>query len=69
LIGKIILNGAQEKMMMVGITGTKGKSTVVSILSFVLKALDIKYASYSTLETSNNQNSVFNTQKMTMPGR
>ncbi|MFA5229884.1 MAG: hypothetical protein WC422_00140 [Candidatus Paceibacterota bacterium] len=69
MIGKIILNGAQEKMMMVGITGTKGKSTVVSILSFVLKALDIKYASYSTLETSNNQNSVFNTQKMTMPGR
>lgn len=56
-------------MMIVGITGTKGKSTVVNILSFVLKALDIKYASYSTLETSDNSGSTLNTQKMTMPGR
>lgn len=56
-------------MIIVGVTGTKGKSTVVNMLSFVLKKLDIKYASYSTLETSNNNASNLNTQKMTMPGR
>jgi UDP-N-acetylmuramoyl-L-alanyl-D-glutamate--2,6-diaminopimelate ligase len=56
-------------MIIVGVTGTKGKSTVVNILSFVLKKLDIKYASYSTLEASNNSGTRLNMQKMTMPGR
>jgi len=56
-------------MIIVGITGTKGKSTVVNILSFVLKKLEIKYASCSTLEASDNTGSKLNTQKMTMPGR
>jgi len=64
-----MLNGIQDKMIIVGVTGTKGKSTIVNMLSFVLKKLEIGYASYSTLETSNNANAVLNTQKMTMPGR
>jgi UDP-N-acetylmuramoylalanine-D-glutamate ligase len=45
-----MLKGHQEKMIMVGVTGTKGKSTVVSILSFVLSKLDVKFASHSTME-------------------
>ncbi len=69
VIGHIILRGIQDKMVIVGVTGTKGKSTVVNILSFVLKKLDIKYASCSTLEASDNTGSKLNTQKMTMPGR
>ena len=69
LVGRVILKGIQDKMVIVGVTGTKGKSTVVNMLSFVLKKLEIKYASYSTLEASDNSNSKLNTQKMTMPGR
>jgi len=64
-----MLKGIQDKMVIVGVTGTKGKSTVVNMLSFVLKKLEIKYASYSTLEASDNSNSKLNTRKMTMPGR
>ncbi|MDD4784645.1 MAG: hypothetical protein WC483_05370 [Candidatus Paceibacterota bacterium] len=64
-----MLKGIQDKMIIIGVTGTKGKSTVINMLSFVLKKLEIGYASHSTIETSNNSGSTLNTQKMTMPGR
>ncbi len=69
IIGSIMLKGCQDKMIMVGITGTKGKSTVVSMLSFVLSQLDINFASYSTMEIWKNKKRLSNSQKMTMPGR
>jgi UDP-N-acetylmuramoyl-L-alanyl-D-glutamate--2,6-diaminopimelate ligase len=69
VVGNVLLKGIQDKMIIVGVTGTKGKSTVVNVLSFVLKKMEIKYASCSTLEASDNTGSKLNTQKMTMPGR
>ncbi len=69
VVGHFMLKGIQDKMIIIGVTGTKGKSTVINMLSFVLKKLEIGYASHSTIETSNNSGSTLNTQKMTMPGR
>lgn len=69
VVGTFMLKGHQEKMIMVGVTGTKGKSTVVSILSFVLSKLDVKFASHSTMEVWKNNKRIPNHKKMTMPGR
>lgn len=69
IIGGFLLKNIQDKMIIIGVTGTKGKSTVVDMLSFVFKKLDIKHASYSTLGTSVNNKTTGNNKKMTMPGR
>ncbi len=69
LVGVAMLKGCQEKMIIIGVTGTKGKSTVVNMLSNVLSKLNIKFASYSTMEVWENGKAKPNDQKMTMPGR
>ena len=69
VVGCFLLKGIQDKMIIIGVTGTKGKSTVVNMLSFVLKGLGVKYASYSTLGVSDNEGLILNMKKMTMPGR
>ncbi len=69
IVGGFLLKNIQDKMVIIGVTGTKGKSTVVDMLSFVFKKLDVKHASYSTLGTNVNNKVSNNTRKMTMPGR
>lgn len=56
-------------MKMIGITGTNGKSTVVSLLAEILEEAGIKTASISSLRFKIGNKEWFNTLKMTMPGR
>lgn len=56
-------------LMVIGVTGTKGKTTVVRLLHEVLSASGASVVSVSSLEYRIGQTAVPNTLKMTMPGR
>ena len=58
-----------RKLIVVGVTGTTGKSTVVWLLSRMLEAAGAKVASTSSLEFRIKTKQWINKEKMTMPGR
>jgi len=68
-IGKLILGSRQKNMVIIGITGTKGKSTVVSLMSHILNNAGIPFGSFSTIEQNINGKITRNDSKLTMPGR
>jgi len=57
------------KIFVLGVTGTKGKTTVVEIVSAILEEAGHKTAIISTLRFKIADRSVRNKLKMTMPGR
>ncbi|MFA5348834.1 MAG: UDP-N-acetylmuramoyl-L-alanyl-D-glutamate--2,6-diaminopimelate ligase [Candidatus Paceibacterota bacterium] len=57
------------KMIIIGITGTNGKSTTVDMVSKMLIAAGYKTASISSLRFQMNEKVWQNRLKMTMPGR
>ncbi|MBI2041500.1 MAG: UDP-N-acetylmuramoyl-L-alanyl-D-glutamate--2,6-diaminopimelate ligase [Candidatus Nealsonbacteria bacterium] len=58
-----------RKMIVVGVTGTKGKTTVVELLHAILAAAGRKTASLSSLRFKIGEKEFINDLKMTMPGR
>ena len=58
-----------RKMVVLGITGTKGKSSVVEILNSILEEAGLKTAISSSLRFKIGERSFDNNFKMTMPGR
>lgn len=56
-------------MKVIGVTGTKGKSTVVLMIAHILEAAGHRVASIGSLGTRIGSQSWPNTLKMTMPGR
>ncbi len=56
-------------MTVIGVTGTKGKTTVVELLHALLEASGVKVASSSSLRFRIGEREVRNEKKMTMPGR
>lgn len=58
-----------RELTVIGVTGTKGKSSVVEILTNVLEAADYSVATASTIKFKINGKERRNLMKMTMPGR
>ena len=58
-----------SQIMLIGVTGTKGKSTVTEILTQILEVEGHKVASLSTIQFKIGDTKERNLYKMTMPGR
>ncbi len=69
LIGVLIYRFPSRKIKVVGITGTKGKTSTVEILSTILEEAGYHTAISSTLRFKIGNESKNNLLKMTMPGR
>lgn len=58
-----------RKLQVVGVTGTKGKTTAVELMGAVLEGAGYRVASTSSLRVRIGDKETLNDRKMTMPGR
>lgn len=69
LLGAIMYRFPSRKIHIVGVTGTKGKTTTVELVNAILEEAGFKTALAGTLRFKIGDDSKRNTYKMTMPGR
>lgn len=69
LAGALYYRFPSRKLKVVGVTGTKGKSTTVELISAILEEAGHKTALASTVRFKIGDKSTRNIFKMTMPGR
>ena len=69
LIGVVIYGFPSKKLVVVGVTGTNGKSTVVHLITQILESAGNKTASISSVRFKIGDKEWRNMLKMTMPGR
>src|SRR3989344_1499336 len=68
-LGAFIYGFPSGKMIIIGVTGTKGKSTTVYFLSKIFEAAGYKIAALSSIQFKIADEVWINKLKMTMPGR
>jgi UDP-N-acetylmuramoyl-L-alanyl-D-glutamate--2,6-diaminopimelate ligase len=68
-VGSMYYRHPSKQLMVIGITGTKGKSSTTEILTQLLRGGGMKVASLSTIQFSIDGHDERNLYKMTMPGR
>ena len=68
-LGNIIYGSPSKELTVLAVTGTKGKSTVVELITSILEADGNKVASLSTIQFKFGDEVERNLFKMTMPGR
>jgi len=69
LVGAVIYGFPSRKLIVIGVTGTKGKTTVIELLSAIFEESGFKTAVSSTLHFKIGDSIERNILKMTMPGR
>ncbi len=69
MLGALRYGFPSKKLFVIGITGTKGKSTTTELVAAILKEAGIKVAVASTIRFAIGNESEPNLFKMTMPGR
>ena len=68
-LGAIIYRFPTQKLTLIGITGTKGKTTTAELVNAILEEAGFKTALAGTLRFKIGEKSKPNLFKMTMPGR
>lgn len=69
LLGAFLYRFPSKKIVVIGVTGTNGKSTVVSLTTKILEEAGYKAASLSSIKFKIGEREWPNLLKMTMPGR
>ncbi|MDP2734658.1 MAG: Mur ligase family protein, partial [bacterium] len=69
LLGALLFRFPSRGMVVIGVTGTNGKSTTVDMLSRILRETGLKTASLSSVRFQIQEREWRNAMKMTMPGR
>lgn len=69
LISALVYRFPSRSILVIGVTGTKGKSTVTELLYAFFQEAGMKTALSSTIRFALGEQSVPNRYKMTMPGR
>ncbi|OHA66708.1 MAG: hypothetical protein A3C82_00600 [Candidatus Wildermuthbacteria bacterium RIFCSPHIGHO2_02_FULL_47_12] len=68
-LGALIYRFPSQGMVIIGVTGTNGKSTTVDMISRIFREAGLKTASLSSIRFQLLDKEWRNTMKMTMPGR
>lgn len=68
-LGSIVYRNPSKNITVIGVTGTKGKSTVTELIAHILEADGKAVASLSTIQFKIGGTTKRNLYKMTMPGR
>jgi len=69
LLGAVIYGFPSRKLIVIGITGTKGKSTTVVLTGKIFQEAGIKVGWISSLNINYGKEEIMNKYHMTMPGR
>lgn len=68
-LGSLIYNNPSQKIKLIGITGTDGKSSTVIFVAKILQQAGYKVGFFSSVAYGDGEKENTNTFKMTMPGR
>src|SRR3990167_4114540 len=69
LLANFIYRSPSDKLIVIGVTGTSGKSTVVYLIAKLLEGAGYKVGCASTILFKVEKNEWLNDKKMTMVGR
>src|SRR5437868_1940621 len=68
-LGSVYYGNPSKSLRVIGVTGTKGKSSTTEMLNAIFEAAGEKTALLNSIRIKIDEQSVPNTMRMSMPGR